>query len=79
MAPFFIDYMRSEYESRNALCFLAPFGFLGAYFCLYMPDSTSINQNLIEEEEEEKNRGREIEMVTYSQRQPTVEQGENLR
>lgn len=60
MAPFFVDYMRSQYEERNAICFLAPFGFLGVYLCLFMPDSSNLNENVIEEEEEERLQGREI-------------------
>ena len=63
MAPFYIDFIREIDDTHNAVCFLAPFGLLGAFLCRFMPDPSTINENVIEEEEEERLQRREIEMV----------------
>jgi len=43
---------------------LAPFALLGYWFCRYMPES-NIGQNLIaEEEDEERMRGRDVELTS---------------
>ena len=37
IVPFYINFMKSNYENRNALCFLAPFGLLGWFLCKLSP------------------------------------------
>ena len=48
MAPFYVNHMSSQYEHTNAMSFLAPFALLGLYLSYFMPDNSSINQNLID-------------------------------
>jgi MFS family permease len=67
LAPFFVDYIRSQDETRNALCYLFPLGFIGFYLCLLMPNHSNISENLIEEEEETKMRPKDIEMTSMPQ------------
>jgi hypothetical protein len=43
IVPFLVEYINDHFEFRNALCFLAPFGFFGVYICFLMPDATCIN------------------------------------
>jgi hypothetical protein len=62
LVPIFIDYMRSKNQFRNALCFIAPFDFFAIYLCFHMPKIGNIGVYVIEEEEEDRIKNREIEM-----------------
>lgn len=52
IVPFYINYMRANYEHRNSLCFLAPFGLIGFGLCLIMPSLGNSMRDGIPEEEE---------------------------
>lgn len=52
ITPFFINHVRTYYEYKNPLCFLAPFALFGFYLCFLMPRSDAMSDILIEEEQE---------------------------
>jgi hypothetical protein len=63
LVPFYINWMRSKYENRNALSFLAPIGLLGYLFCLCTGDMFNGMKDTIPEEEEEFRLNRDVREI----------------
>ena len=78
ITPFFVNEFHKYLGYKNPLCFLAPFALLGFYLCFLMPKSDAMSDTLIEEQDK-KNRKKEIEMVDLRSAPGTINKEENLK